>query len=57
MQPWPSKLPPESWLPPWRQMAPGEVAWDVDSCNLPHGEEVAAVLIVPAEEPIDAGVP
>jgi hypothetical protein len=48
---------PESWLSPWRQMGPGEVAWDVDRYNLPHGEEVAAVLIyVPGEEqPIDAG--
>jgi hypothetical protein len=40
-----SKLPPCSWLSPWRQMGPGEVAWDVDRYNLPHGEEVAAVLI------------
>jgi hypothetical protein len=52
-----SKLPPGSWLSPWRQMGPGEVAWDVDRYNLPHGEEVAAVLIyVPGEEmPIGAG--
>jgi hypothetical protein len=40
-----SKLPPESWLSPWRQMGPREVAWDVDSYNLPHGEELAGVLI------------
>jgi hypothetical protein len=40
-----SKLPPESWLSPWRRMGPGEVAWDVDRYNLPHGEELAAVLI------------
>ena len=26
-------------------MAPGDVAWDVDRYNLPHGEEVAGVLI------------
>jgi hypothetical protein len=54
-----SKLPLESWLSPWRQMGPGEVAWDVDRYNLPDGEEVAAVLIyVPGEEsPIDAGTP
>jgi hypothetical protein len=40
-------------------MGPGEVAWDVDRNNLPHGEEMAAVLIyVPGEErPIDAGTP
>jgi hypothetical protein len=52
-----SKLPPCSWLSPWRQMGPGEVAWDVDSYNLPDGEEVAAVLIYVAgeEAPIDAG--
>jgi hypothetical protein len=52
-----SKLPPESWLSPYRQMGPGEVAWDVDRYNLPSGEEVAAVLIyVPGEEQaIDAG--
>jgi hypothetical protein len=25
-------------------MGPGEVAWDVDRCNLPQGEELAAVL-------------
>jgi hypothetical protein len=52
-----SKLPPGSSLSPWRQMGPGEAAWDVDRYNLPHGEEVAAVLIdVPGEErPIDAG--
>jgi hypothetical protein len=37
-----SKLPPGSWPSPWRQMGPGEVAWDVDSYNLPHGEELAA---------------
>ena len=36
-----SKLPPESWLSPYRQMAPGEVAWDVDRYHLPSGEEVA----------------
>jgi hypothetical protein len=38
-------------------MGPGEVAWDVDRYNLPHGEEVAAVLIYVAgeEQPIDAG--
>jgi hypothetical protein len=54
-----SKLPPESWLSPWPQMGPGEVAWDVDRYNLPHGEEVAAGLIyVPGEErPLDAGTP
>jgi hypothetical protein len=54
-----SKLPPESWPSPWRQTGPGEVAWDVDSYDLPHGEEVAGVLIdVPGEEqPIDAGTP
>jgi hypothetical protein len=54
-----SKLPPESWLSPYRQMGPGEVAWDVDRYNLPHGEEVAAVLIYVAREerPIDAGTP
>jgi hypothetical protein len=40
-----SKLPPGSWLSPWRQMGPGEVAWDVDGYNLPQGEEVAGVLI------------
>ena len=40
-----SKLPPESWLSPYRQMGPGEVAWDVDRYNLPHREEVAGVLI------------
>jgi hypothetical protein len=52
-----SKLPPESWLSPWRPMGPGEVACDVDRYNLPHDEELAAVLIyVPGEErPIDAG--
>jgi hypothetical protein len=54
-----SKLPPESWLSPWRQLGPREVAWDVDRYNLPHGEELAGVLIyVPAaEQPIDAGTP
>ena len=54
-----SKPPPESWLSPWRQMGPGEVAWDVDRYNLPDGEELAAVLIyVPGEErPNDAGTP
>ena len=26
-------------------MGLGEVAWDVDGYNLPHGEELAAVLI------------
>jgi hypothetical protein len=32
-------------------MGPGEVAWDVDRYNWPHGEEMAAVLIyVPGEE-------
>jgi hypothetical protein len=38
-------------------MGPGEVAWDVDRYNLPHGEGVVAVLIyVPGEEQsIDAG--
>ena len=36
-----SKLPPESSLSPWRQMGPGEVAWDVDRYNLPHGEDLA----------------
>jgi len=53
------RLPPESWLSPWRQMGPGEVAWDVDSYNLPHGEEVAAVLIyVPGREgAVPAAVP
>jgi hypothetical protein len=52
-----SKLPPESWLSPWRQMGPGEVAWDVDRYNLPSGEELAGVLIYVAreEQPIDAG--
>jgi hypothetical protein len=30
-----------SWLSPWRQMGPGEVAWDVDRYSLPHGEELA----------------
>jgi hypothetical protein len=40
-----SKLPSESWLSPWRQMGPGEVAWDVDRDSFPHGEEVAGVLI------------
>jgi hypothetical protein len=51
-----SKLPPASWLSSWRQMGPGEVAWDVDCYNLPQGEEVAAVLIDVrgAEESIDA---
>jgi hypothetical protein len=40
-------------------MGPREVAWDVDRCNLPHGEEVAAVLsdVRGAEQPIDAGTP
>jgi hypothetical protein len=40
-------------------MGPGEVAWDVDRYNLPHGEELAAALIyVTGEErPIDAGKP
>ena len=40
-------------------MGRGEVAWDVDSYNLPHGEELAGVLIyVPGEEEaIDAGTP
>jgi hypothetical protein len=54
-----SNLPPDSSLSPWRQMGPGEVAWDVDRYNLASGEELAAVLIyVPGEEqPIDAGVP
>jgi hypothetical protein len=54
-----SKLPPESSLSPWRQMGPGEVAWDVDRYNLPHGEDLATILIyVPAEErSIDAGTP
>jgi hypothetical protein len=54
-----SKLPPVSWRSPRRQLGPGEVAWDVDRCNLPHGEEVAAVLIDgPGEErPIDGGTP
>ena len=52
-----SNLPPQSWLSPWRQMGPGEVAWDVDRYNLQHGAELAAVLIyLPGEErPIDAG--
>jgi hypothetical protein len=46
-----------SWLSPWQQVAPGEVAGDVDRYSLPHGEEMAAVLIyVPGQEqPIDAG--
>jgi hypothetical protein len=54
-----SKLPPESWLSPYRQMEPGEVAWEVDRYNLQSGEELAAVLIyVPGEEEaIDAGKP
>jgi hypothetical protein len=36
-----------------------EVGWDVDRYNLPHGEEVAAVLIYVQgkEQPIDAGIP
>jgi hypothetical protein len=40
-------------------MGPGEVAWDVDRYNLPHGAELATVLIYgPGEEqPIDAGSP
>jgi len=41
-------------------MGPGEVAWDVDRYNLPHGEEVGAVLIlvlVGEQQPIDAGTP
>jgi hypothetical protein len=44
-----SKLLPESWLSPWRQIGPGEV----------FGEELAAVLMcAPGEEqPIDAGTP
>ena len=51
------RLPPESWLSPWRQLGPGEVAWDVDRYNLAHGEELAAVLIDVAgeEQPIHAG--
>jgi hypothetical protein len=38
-------------------MDPGEVAWDVDRYNLPHGEDLAAVVIsVPGQEqPIDDG--
>jgi hypothetical protein len=54
-----SMLPPGSRLLSWRQLGPGEVAWDVDRHNLPHGEEVAAVLIYgPGEErSIDAGTP
>jgi hypothetical protein len=38
-------------------MGPGEVAWDVDRYNLPHGEElVAARIDIPGEErSIDAG--
>ena len=54
-----SKLAPESWLSPWRRMGPGEVAWDVDRYNLPHGEELAAALIyvLGEEQPIDAGTP
>jgi hypothetical protein len=55
-----SKLPPESWLSPWRQMGPWEVAWDVDRYNLPRGEEVAGVLIYVVtgeEQVIDAGTP
>jgi hypothetical protein len=37
-------------------MGPREVAWDVDRYNLPHGEEVAAVLIYGRgeEQPTDA---
>jgi hypothetical protein len=46
-----SKLPPESWLSPCRQMGSGEVAWDVDRYNLPRGEEVAAVLICRSGRP------
>jgi hypothetical protein len=51
--------PPESWLSPCRQMGPGEVAWDVDRYNLPHGEVLAAILLyVRGEElPIEAGTP
>jgi hypothetical protein len=41
----PGDLPPGSWLSLWRQMRPGEVAWDVDRYNLASGEELAAVLI------------
>jgi hypothetical protein len=37
----------------------GEVAWDVDSDDLPHGEELAAVLsyVAGQEQLIDAGRP
>jgi hypothetical protein len=54
-----SKLPPGSWLSPWRRMGPGEFAWDVDRYNLPRGEEVAAVLLyaLGEEQPIDVGTP
>jgi hypothetical protein len=50
-----SKLPPGSWLSPWRQMGPGEVAWDVDRYNLAHGEELAAVLGAEADGRRTAG--
>jgi hypothetical protein len=52
------RLPPGSWLSPWRQMGPGEVARDVDRYNLPSVEEVAAELndVPGEEEPIDAGM-
>jgi hypothetical protein len=39
-----SKLLPESWLSPWRQLGPGEVAWGVDRYNLPHGEVLAGTV-------------
>jgi hypothetical protein len=54
-----SKLPPGSWLSPWRKMGPGEVACDLGRYKLPHGEELAAVLVyVPGEErAIGAGTP
>ena len=32
-------------------MGPGEVAWDVDRYNVPHGEEVVGVLIYRSGRP------
>jgi hypothetical protein len=51
------RLPPGSWLLPWRQMGPGAVAWDVDRYNLASGEQLAAALIYVrgGDLPIEAG--
>jgi hypothetical protein len=51
-----SKLPPCSWLSPWRQMGPSEVAWDVEVQPAARRGGGGVLIYVPGEErPIDAG--